>query len=101
MRERTIFDRAYALEKQGASAHRAASLAQLATEFPQASAAEIEAALDSAAALIDAACRWAEEKRGPNNDGTGTPTISLQERHPGFSEGVYSDAEAWGLYLTK
>jgi hypothetical protein len=96
-----LFDRAYALHKQGTDARRAHSLAQLATEFPQGSGADFEAAFDSAGALIGAACQWAEEKRGPNNDGTGTPTISLQERCPGFSAHVYSDAEAWGLYLTK
>jgi hypothetical protein len=101
MREQTLFDRAYALHKQGGNAHRAASLTQLAGEFPQSSRADIEAAFDSAGALIDAACQWADEKRGPNNDGTGTPSVSLPERCPGFSEGIYSDAEAWGLYLTK
>jgi hypothetical protein len=77
MTGRTLFDRAYALHKQGSDAHREDSLAKLAAEFPQSTSATIEAAFNSAGALIAAACEWAEEKRGPKNDGTGTPTFTL------------------------
>jgi hypothetical protein len=101
MTDRTLFDRAYAYHKEGANAHRAESLAKLAVEFPQSSSEAIESAFDAAGELVDAACRWADEKRGPKNDGTGEPTFSLQDCCPGFSEGVYSNAESWGLYLTK
>ncbi len=97
----TLFDRAYALHKQGSTAHRAASIATLQTEFPSAAESQIDAAFDSAGRLIHAACQWAEQVRGPANDGSGVPTIDLAERCPGFSSGTYADAEAWGLYLTK
>jgi hypothetical protein len=97
----TILDRAYALHKQGTDAHRVQSLATLAAEFPKAGRTEIEAALDRAGVLIDASCEWAEQRRGPLNDGNGTPSVNLQERCPGFSGATYSDVEAWGLYLTK
>jgi hypothetical protein len=96
-----LLDRAYALQKQGTEAHSTASLAQLAAEFPAAGQADLELAFDRAGELISAACEWAEQKRGLLNDGTGTPLLVLSEQCPGFSGGVYSDAESWGLYLTK
>jgi hypothetical protein len=96
-----LLNRAYALHKQGSNAHRLQSLSALRAQFPKASLTEIEAAFDRAGDLIQAACEWAEQRRGPLNDGAGEPTINLQERCPGFSDGTYSDAEAWGLYLTK
>ena len=96
-----LLDRAYSLHKQGAEAHRAASLRQLANEFPATGQADIELAFDKAGKLIDAACEWAEQKRGAQNDGTGTPVVVLSKECPGFSDEVYSDAESWGLYLTK
>jgi hypothetical protein len=79
----------------------AAATAELAREFPTRERAEIDSACVRADALIQAACEGADQLRGPNNDFKGTPTIDVSERCPGFSEGVYSDAEAWGLYLTK
>jgi hypothetical protein len=96
-----LLNRAYVLHKQGAEAHRSMSIAQLQAEFPAAAMPEIEAAFASAGRLIDAACEWAEQLRGPANDGKGVPTMILSERCPGFSQGTYSDAESWGLYLTK
>jgi hypothetical protein len=97
----TLVDRAYSLHKQGSKPHRSESLATLAVEFPAASPTEIETAFNRAGSLIAAACQWAEELRGPSNDGTGTPSFNLKDRCPGFSDGTYSDAESWGLYLTK
>jgi hypothetical protein len=96
-----LFDRAYAMHKLGSNAHRGESLLTLAAEFPAASPAEIGSALSQAGDLIEAACEWAEQRRGPLNDGKGQPSVNLKERCPGFSDGVYSDAESWGLYLTK
>ena len=90
---------AYFACKEGYS--KAAAATELAREFPAHEPAEIDAALARADALIQAACEWADQFRGPNNDFKGVPTIDLSERCPGFSEGVYSDAQAWGLYLTK
>jgi hypothetical protein len=97
----SLFDRAYALHKQGSKAQRAASVAQLQAEFPAAALPQIVEAFDRAGELIDAACQWAEQLRGPANDGRGIPMINLSERCPGFSEGTYCNAEAWGLDLTK
>jgi hypothetical protein len=90
---------AYLACKQGNS--RPAAVAALASQFPTRQPEEIEAACAQATALIQAACEWADQLRGPNNDFKGVPTIDLSQRCPGYSEGIYSDAQAWGLYLTK
>ncbi len=97
----TLLDYAYALYKQGSEAHCAGSLAELQNEYPQASKAEIVDAFDRAGKLVHVACQWAEQLRGPFNDGSGKPTLSIESNCPGFSAGTYTDAESWGLYLTK
>jgi hypothetical protein len=90
---------AYFACKQGNS--QPAAVSALASQFPTRQSAEIEAACAQAAALIQAACEWADQLRGPNNDFKGAPTIDLSRRCPGYSKGIYNDAQAWGLYLTK
>ncbi len=97
----TLLDQAYYLCKQGTEAHKADSLEQLTREYPAITSAQIEDAFNRAASLIEMSCEWAEQKRSPNNDGTGVPAVDIEGRCPGFSRGIYSDAEAWGLYLTK
>jgi hypothetical protein len=76
-------------------------ISRLQVEFPGVDRSAAEEARARAVALISAACEWAEQLRGPNNDGGGTPSTKLAEHCPGFSDGVYADAEAWGLYWTK
>ena len=97
----SLLHQAYFLCKQGSEAHKAMSLDQLQLEFPTADYQEIVSAFDRATKLIEAGGAWAEQKRGPNNDGEGTPTVDLENLCPGFSPGIYSDAQSWGLYLTK
>jgi hypothetical protein len=97
-----ILDAAYALTKQAEfSPYPTKLVAKLREQFPALDQRAAEEAHAKAAALVSAACQWAEEFRGPNNDGAGVPSFQLADRCPGFSEGKYSDAEAWGLYLTK
>ncbi len=86
MVERTLFDRAYALRKQGSNAHRAESLAQLANEFPQSTSAAVEAAFDSAGALIDAACQWAEESADRTTTGPARLRFRCRTAAPVFQK---------------
>lgn len=74
---------------------------RLAEQFPGVDGKDIADAYARAGALIEAACDWAEQKRGPNNDGNGIPTRHLERECPGFSASVYGDAQGWGLYLTR
>ncbi len=97
-----LLDAAYHLCKQSEfSPYPDRLISRLQVEFPGIDRSAAEGARACAAALISAACEWAEQFRGPNNDGGGTPSIKLPEQCRGFSDGVYADAEAWGLYLTK
>ncbi len=100
--ERELLDLAYVLRKQNASeSAKPAATAEIRAQFPDAAGQEISDAFAKADDLIAAASEWADELRGPGNDGKGTPSFKLQDRCPGFSVGKYSDAESWGLYLTK
>jgi hypothetical protein len=97
-----ILDAAYILAKQSEfSPYPDKLIAKLRQQFPEIDQATAEQAQTRAADLISAACHWADEYRGPRNDGTGIPSFRLANRCPGFSEATYNDAEAWGLYLTK
>jgi hypothetical protein len=96
-----ILDAAYALTKSEFGPYPDKLVAKLRQQFPDIEEPVAEEARANADLLISAACQWAEEIRGPCNDGTGVPSFRLADRCPGFSEATYSDAEAWGLYLTK
>jgi len=92
-----LLDAAYFLRKESAKN----PAVELRNRFPKANESDLKVAWSRALALIKAACDWADQSRGPNNDGQGTPTIDLRQKCSGFSETVYKDAESWGLYLTK
>jgi hypothetical protein len=97
-----LLDAAYHLSKQAEFGPYPEKLvARLQADFASIDGATAAEAHSCAKTLIAAACQWAEERRGPKNDGSGSPSFKLSDRCPGFSAGVYSDAEAWGLYLTK
>lgn len=97
-----ILDAAFALTKQAEFGPYAEKLvAKIRRQFPELDERAAEEARVKAALLVSAACEWAEQFRGPTNDGTGVPSFRLADRCSGFSEATYSDAEAWGLYLTK
>ena len=97
-----ILDAAYSLTKQAEfSPYPHKLVAKLRQQFPEIDERAAAEARAKAESLVSAACEWAEEFRGPRNDGTGVPSFQLVDRCPGFSEATYSDAEAWGLYLTK
>ena len=92
-----FLDAAYFLRKESAKN----PTVELRERFPESKESDIKEALSRARALVKAACDWADQYRGPNNDGRGTATIDLRKECVGFSERVYKDAESWGLYLTK
>jgi len=97
-----ILDAAYALAKQAQFGPYPDKLvAELRRQFRDLDGPTAEEAQSRAAALVSVACDWADQLRGPNNDGKGLPSFRLADCCPGFSEAAYSDAEAWGLYLTK
>ena len=96
-----ILDAAYALAKSEFAPYPGKLVAKLRQQFPDIEEPMAEEARAKADLLVSAACEWAEQFRGPKNDGTGVPSFQLADRCPGFSQATYSDAEAWGLYLTK
>lgn len=92
-----LLDAAYFLRKESAKN----PAVELRKRFPESNESDIKDAMSRARALINAACEWADQSRGPNNDGQGTATIDLRKECVGFSEEVYTDAESWSLYLTR
>ena len=99
---RQLLDLAFELRKESSSERaQSAATAKIQSNFPDATLPEIMDAYAKVDVLISVACQWADEFRGPNNDGQGVPSFTLQERCPGFSDGTYIEAESWGLYLTK
>ena len=75
---------------------RLAAFAQLKQEFPAATPDQIQSAYDLAGDLIHAGCEWADQYRGPNNDGRGVPTFQLADRCPGFSTGAIDGGKSGG-----
>jgi hypothetical protein len=97
-----VLDAAYALAKEAEfGPYPSKFIAKLRQQFPEIDEWVAEDARAKADSLVSAACEWAEQYRGPANDGNGVPSFQLADRCPGFSDAIYSDAEAWGLYLTK
>ena len=74
---------------------------QLAQQFPELLAEDIDEAMARATQLEEVSCECVDEIRGPNNDFTGSASRDVFTQCPGFCDSVYQDAHGWAMYLTK